>query len=372
MQTILKQLLLKRTIIVLISTVLIIAGLVYLFWPSPTPPSPAPMLVEIEVIQEKPLRKIVRLSAVVNPKRVTLFQAEEKGAMGPLLVKSGAVVSEGTLLAEIRNKKWHRAVKYMQEKASLEKDHYLRQKKLAAGKNKSQRSLDQAQETWLTAELAFEEAKKALARTQFKAPYDGQVGVFKAREGQFVSHGDPIVAFYDTSEYVLDIDVPDSLVTSLKVGDVFTIKAKGAMIEGVLSSVQTLLDARTHMGIARAFLPSNHPFPLGGRVSVYIIVDQKDRTLSVPRSAVVLKDGKPTLYKIVEGKATLAFVELGLETDDRLEVLKGLFIGDRVILKGQGGIWPTKAVKAINKAETTSAPSSKAKQKELSKKDKGA
>ncbi|HBN23036.1 MAG TPA: hypothetical protein DD412_07350 [Holosporales bacterium] len=357
MQTIFKQLLLKRRIIVPIIALLVIAGCVYLFWPAPARAPESPMLVEIETIQEKPLRKIVRLSAIVNPKRITLFQAQEKGAMGPLLVEPNSFVKEGTLLAEMRNGKWRRAVEYAQEKASLEKDHYLRQKKLAAGKNKSQRSLDQAQETWLSAEIAFEEAKKALARTQFKAPYDGQIGIFKAREGQFISPNDPIVAFYDTSEYILDIDVPDSLITSLKVGDLFTLENEGQALEGKITGVQALLDSETHMGLARASLPSSHAFPLGGRVSIKVVVAQRENTLSIPRSAVVLKDGKPTLYKIIDGKATLAFVELGLETDNRLEVLKGVSVGDQIILKGQGGIWPTKAVQALNtEADTAEKP----------------
>ena len=348
MQTILKQLLSKRRIIVPIIALLVIAGGVYWFWPAPIRAPDSPMLVEVEVIQEKPLRKIVRLSAVVNPKRMTLFQAQEKGAMGALLVDSGSSVKEGTLLAEMRNGKWRRAVEYAQEKAALEKKHYLRQKKLVAGNNKSQRSLDQSQETWLSAEIAFEEAKKALARTQFKAPYDGQVGIFKAREGQFVSPSDPIVAFYDTTEYNLDIDVPDSLITSLKIGDIFTLDADGKIVEGKITGVQTLLDADTHMGLARASLPSSYAFPFGGRVSLNVVVAQKESTLSIPRSAVALKDGKPTLYKIIDGKATLAFVELGLETDDRFEVLKGISVGDQVILKGQGGIWPTKSVQALS------------------------
>ncbi|NCP61874.1 MAG: efflux RND transporter periplasmic adaptor subunit [Alphaproteobacteria bacterium] len=347
MQTIFKQLLLKRRIVVPIIVLLAVLGGVYLFRTAPVATPESPMQVEIETIREKLLRKIVRLSAVVNPKRMTLFQAQEKGAMGPLLVESGSFVKEGTLLAEMRNGKWRRAVEYAQEKASLEKDHYLRQKKLAAGNNKSQRSLDQAQETWLSAEIAFEEAKKALARTQFKAPYDGQVGIFKAREGQFISPNDPIVAFYDTSEYILDIDVPDSLITSLKTGDIFTLETKGQTLEGKITGVQTLLDSETRMGLARASLPSKHAFPLGGRVSINVVVAQKENALSIPRSAVTLKDGKPTLYKIIDGKASLAFVELGLETDDRLEVLKGISIGDQVILKGQGGIWPTKAVQAL-------------------------
>lgn len=347
MQTIFKQLLLKRRILIPIIALLAIAGGAYLFWPTPVHPPAPPMLVEIETVEEKPLRKIVRLSAIVNPKRMTLFQAQENGAMGPLLVEPNSFVKEGTLLAEMRNGKWRRAVEYAQEKANLEKDHYRRQKKLAAGNNKSQRSLDQAQETWLSAEIAFEEAKKALARTQFKAPYDGQVGIFKAREGQFISLNDPIVAFYDTSEYILDIDVPDSLITSLKVGDVFTLKANGETLEGKITGVQTLLDPKTHMGMARASLPSHHAFPLGGRVSINVVVAQRESTLSIPRSAVALKDGKPTLYKIIDGKADLAFVELGLETDDRLEVLKGISVGDQIILKGQGGIWPTKDVQAL-------------------------
>uniref|UniRef100_A0A2B4R533 Uncharacterized protein n=1 Tax=Stylophora pistillata TaxID=50429 RepID=A0A2B4R533_STYPI len=218
------------------------------------------MLVETETITKGPLQKTVRLSAIIHPKRSTIFKAQEKGVMGPLLAPSGTFVKEGTLLAQMRNEKWQRAAEYAKEKAELAKAHYQSQKRLTGKKSASRRSLDVAHEAWLSSKIAYEEAKKALAKTQFKAPYDGHVGIFKAREGQFLKDASVIVAFYDTSEYVLDIDVPESLVTKIKIGEVF----------------------------------------------------------------------KSNEFKSVQD---------------------GLSVGDKIILKGHGGLWPTKAEKDINDAQ---------------------
>ncbi|MCP4922597.1 MAG: efflux RND transporter periplasmic adaptor subunit [bacterium] len=330
--------------VVLIAAVSGIAWGTYKFWPSKEKEPELPMLVEVESIKKSDLRKTVRLSAVVNPKRVTVFKAQEKGVMGPPLVKSGDLVQEGTLLAQMRNEKWHKAVEYTKEKANLAQAHYQSQKKLVDSKNKSQRALDVAHKAWLSAKIAYEEAKKELAKTQFKAPYSGQVGIFKAREGQFLKDGNVVVAFYDTSEYVLDIDVPESFVTLLKVGEVFKFGEK----EGKIESVQTFLDPGTHMGLARATFPSDVLLPLGGRVSIEVSVAQRENVLSVPRSAIALKDGNLILYKIVKGKAAIAWPEIGLETNDRVEVLDGISVGDRIIIKGHGGLWPTKEVKDVN------------------------
>ena len=343
MLTSLKRLFLKRKPLSFMVIAIVIVGGVYKLWPAKVPLPEPPMLVEVETLHKRTLIKTVSLSGVVHPTRLTLFQAQEKGVMGPVLVAPGHRVKEGVLLAQMRNLKWQRAFEHARTKANLAETHYKRLKKLVANNTKSQRSLDIAHEAWLFAEIAVEETRKALARTQFKAPYEGTVGVFKAREGQALKEGDEVVAFYDASSYIIDIDVPDSLVGKIAVGRAFSTKN----ITGEITSVQGILDPKTHMALARAVFYSEGPVALGARIRVNVEVAHKDHVLTLPRSAVFLKEGKPAVYKIIDGKAELSFVSKGLEGGERFEITEGVSLGDQVILKGKGGIWPTKEVKAL-------------------------
>lgn len=70
--------------------------------------------------------------------------------------------------------------------------------------------------------------------------------------------------------------------------------------------------------------------------SIKLITEIKENVLSIPSSALSTGDEGYFVYVVSdENKAVLTYIETGLEIDGRVEVLRGLNLGDQVVIRGQ-------------------------------------
>lgn len=327
----------------LICVLVIFAGVIYYFWPQGAPPEGPPFIVEVEHVAKGPLAKTVKLLARVASKQETTFLSHVKSRMKAIYVEEGGAVKKGTMLAELDNVELLREAESARTRVKLAKGQYDRLFHLQKSNAQSKANLDKAHENLLQANISLDQVEDRLAKTQFFAPFDGVCGVFRIRPGQTVKEGDVIVSCYDASGFSLSIDVPETLIASIQAGQVIRYKEG----KGVLQSVQKAIDPVTGMGLARADVPASWEMASGQLVSIDVDVESKADVISLPRGAVFMKDGGSFVYTIVDGKANLQTIETGLQGKARVEVTQGLQIGDKVVLKGQENVWPTRLLKEL-------------------------
>jgi len=327
--------------IFLVSLLVIIAGLAYHFWPAGGMPPEQPFVVEVETVAKGPLVKSVKFLARVSSRQEAFLASDMKGTLKGIYVEEGKPVKKGTVMAELDNGELSREYDHAKERVKNAETQYARARQLFEAQTFSKTKLELVHDLMLRAKTEFEQVQKRYTKSQFIAPFDGICGVFKFRPGQTVSEGDIVVSLNDASGFILNIDIPESLLAEVQPGETIHYMDDEAKV----ASVQHSLDPESHMGIARADVPPTWKLSSGQMVSVFIDVESKNGVISLPRTAIFLKDGNPFVYKIVEGKAELEGVETGLTGKLRVEITEGLNEGDKVILKGQENIWPTRAVK---------------------------
>jgi len=74
--------------------------------------------------------------------------------------------------------------------------------------------------------------------------------------------------------------------------------------------------------------------------AVRLITARRDQALLVPEQAIFAQQGKPYVYKVVDGKVEAVKVKAGLRQKGRVEILEGLQPGDTVITAGQMKVRP--------------------------------
>lgn len=80
--------------------------------------------------------------------------------------------------------------------------------------------------------------------------------------------------------------------------------------------------------------PENEGIEVGTSGTITIVVDQRSQVLSLPRGTVYTADGKSYVYVLNdENMREVRWVEIGLEGDDKIEILSGLEKGDQVVKK---------------------------------------
>jgi membrane fusion protein (multidrug efflux system) len=130
----------------------------------------------------------------------------------------------------------------------------------------------------------------------------------------------------------------------------------GQSFKAMLDAVDPLVDQNGRAISARARL-DNAAGKLrpGMFVRVRLLFGDRKDVLMVPEQAIV-PGAQPAVFKVVEGKATLAKVRIGVRRAAQVEVVEGLVAGDVVVTAGQLKLREGAPVRAIGEGAPSAPP----------------
>ena len=188
----------------------------------------------------------------------------------------------------------------------------------------------------------------------------GVVSKLEVLAGSLVPAGTPIVSVSIGGQLEVRLGVEAADAGAVAAGQPVTLestnRAEPEKIAATVRLVGAVLDPVTGAAEVRAAVPAGAPLLLGEHVRAQVEVQRKDHALVVPRSAVLPDDEKHILFTVKAGKAVRHEVQLGLVTDDLLEVIGvGLHAGDLVVTLGNYELEDGMAVQAPEKPEAKEA-----------------
>lgn len=318
----------------ILGIIAVVAALVYWFYPKEALPLPPNKIVEVEKIVLGTISETEEMLGSVRSRHSTILMAHKSGVLD-VLVNAGTAVKKGTLIAKIENADIERNYAFSQQLADLAKAQYDRTAQLLDSGASSKSLVEEQMKNWIEAQKRLTEAKTALDDILIEAPFDGVLGLFRAREGSQVAEGNSIVALYDPTVMVVEVDLPLNITERITGSATAVVNAKTYP----LSHVQKILDQETHMSPVDINIECPECV-IGSTISVKLVLTQKSSVLTLPYEAVFLRDGKECVYHVKNNKVELAFVTLGLRDKSRVEIISGVQEGDAVIIRGQGRLYP--------------------------------
>ncbi len=181
---------------------------------------------------------------------------------------------------------------------------------------------------------------KTLRLIKIYAPQSGVVTALDVREGMFLKPSMRAMRIVDLSDVWLIADVFENDAASLKVGQkaYMTLPAfAGEIFEGEIDFIYPTTDemARTVPVRLRFDNPKGRLKP-NMYASVIIRNGEAGERLTIPQSALIrFSAGDRVIVALGEGRFRPAAVKTGAEFGDRVEVLAGLDIGERIVTSGQ-------------------------------------
>ena len=177
--------------------------------------------------------------------------------------------------------------------------------------------------------------------SQLKAPTAGQVLAVQAEIGAVAAAGAPLFSLAG-SDLIVEAEVLAREAPELAPGQEVLISGevlRGQGLRGEISRIYPqALEKLSELGVVQRRVPieivlDQKPTAIRpGYPAEVEIITAKTRGLAVPREAVFSLDGQERVFKIKNGRAILAPVEIGLEGEDYLEILSGITAGDQVII----------------------------------------
>lgn len=256
------------------------------------------------------------------------------------------------------------ALREAQTGAELARANLARGQSLAADKYISAMQLDelraartQSEARVATARAAFDAASLRRSFADLRAPAGGIISKRLVQPGQVVAAGMELMRLIRDGRLEWRADLPASQLASVKPGDTIRLVSReGLNVDGVVRAVSPGVDAATRTGTVYANLPAPQGLQAGTYLQGYIATGTAMAKV-VPASAIVMRDGFPTVFVIENGnKARSLRVEQGQKTGDLVEVTQGLNAGQAVVTEGAGFLADGDIVRAVAPSAGRAAP----------------
>jgi multidrug efflux pump subunit AcrA (membrane-fusion protein) len=193
-------------------------------------------------------------------------------------------------------------------------------------------------------------AKKAVADTVVRAPFDGVVGERLVSVGDYVTRGTKVASVMRVSPLRLELTVPAQYVTSIAVGSPVNLEVDaypGATFVGQVRFVSPALRSETRALMVEAVV-ANADGRLKPGLFATARIEQAAKTpaLLIPASAVQKTASANRVFVVVNDRAEARLITVGQMQGGQIEATSGLTAGDRVVIGGLERLKDNDRVKA--------------------------
>lgn len=203
--------------------------------------------------------------------------------------------------------------------------------------NRYQDSLEEVrrrQATVAQRRAELEISRQDLADTRVLAPFDGMVQARRARVGEYLSEGSPVVTVVRMDPLRLRLEVSEREASLIRLEQEIRVRLEGdsTIRTGRVQRISPAIQEQNRMLVVEADLPNDGSIHPGLFARAAIQVDNADFAMVIPTRALVTFAGLEKVFVIKDGKALEKVVVTGRRGPDWVEVISGLVAEDTVIL----------------------------------------
>ena len=322
---------------------------------------PGGFAIAVEVVKVKASDFADEASAIGTLKsgESVVLRPETAGRVASINFKDGSIVAKGTVLIALDAA--IQAAELQQAKANLAlaQSNHRRNQELIGKNFLSPQALDASAATLKVQAAALQLAEAKVAKTRLKAPFKGMVGLRNVSVGDYVKEGQDLINIEDIGTLRVDFKLPESYLGRLGKGQVVEVSSDalpGERFSAVLDAVDPMVDAGGRAISTRARL-DNAAGKLrpGMFVRVRLLLGERKAALMLPEQAIV-PGAQPAVFRVLDGKASLVKVRLGVRRAAQVEVVDGLAADDVVVTAGQLKLRDGVAVRAVGESAPSVPP----------------
>jgi HlyD family secretion protein len=176
------------------------------------------------------------------------------------------------------------------------------------------------------------EAERQLELATARAGRDGVLTWAVNEEGAVVRKGEAIARIADLTSFRVDATVSDVHASRLAPGQPVVVKVGSESLNGTVANINpTIENGAIRIAVALA----DHASPLlqsNLRVDVLIVTGSRASVLRLAKGPFADGDGARQVFVVRGDRAFRTPVEFGMSSFDRFEVLRGLDVGDEVVV----------------------------------------
>jgi membrane fusion protein (multidrug efflux system) len=304
--------------------------------------------VSVEEIKLKPIEEFLTSTGTVNAEKEVTVQSETEGYY--LLQKNprtgklyglGDIVKQGEVIIRLENPEYENTIKIESQKLNLDisQREFEKQQSLYDKGGVTLRELKDSERAYIDAKYTYDNAMIQLAKLKISSSFDGViVDIPYYTQGTKISANLSMVKIMNYSQLYLELNLPGKDLTRLQVGQpvrVTNYAIPDDTLNGRINQVSPAIDATTRS--FKATVDIENPNLLlrpGMFVKAEIIVARKDSAIVIPKDIIISQRRGKTVFVVERGAADDRVITTGLENPDYVEVIEGLNVNDRLVVKG--------------------------------------
>ena len=316
-------------------------------------------LVSKYEIQQTVFNTYIEAQANLKTRKNIIILPEFQGTLEKVLVREGQKVKKGQLLAEINDSGLNEQYEQMIIQADFAKENFERTQRLWDKNIGSEMQYLKSKTDYEASKKIVEQMKDRLSKTKIYAPFSGEIDEIISNVGSNLIPGvSQILRLVNLDRIYAESFVSEKYISFINEGTEAIVKIPllNAEIESSVNQTGNFIN------------PSNRTFRIevpmenfDNRIKqnldakIKINIYKKNDAIVIPLR-IVREDalGKNFVYLMTENNkegvylTSKRFVTLGNRSEDKVEVIEGLNLGDIVVLEGAYSVEDSQRVKLID------------------------
>ena len=292
------------------------------------------------------------------------------GEVLEIYAENGAELKKGDKIARLDNQKQIDAAKYTLEQAEAQakaaSDARNRLASLQASGDISAQDFESADAQAKAAEAQVKAAKlnydTQVEFATITAPADGVLQNSILVKDAMIPQGTQIASLMGKGKQQLVFSVTEELMKNLSLGQEVKVEKGQEQYTGSITEISGVMNAQTGLFTVKANL-ENSSLPEGSRVKLTVTKDSRTGVNLLPLSVIYYDNGSPYVYLLEKGEGENGtikkqFIELGLQGEEKVEILSGLSEKDLVVSSWNNEMYDGAKVR-LKSSETASSSDGK-------------
>ncbi|MEP7141352.1 MAG: efflux RND transporter periplasmic adaptor subunit [Ferruginibacter sp.] len=301
-----------------------------------TPKVNPPVVVDIIIAEKEPISNVIEANGTVIANEYVELRPEVSGRLIYLNLPEGKPITKGTVVARVNDADLLAQIAKSKVQLDLAQKTVDRLKQLLDVNGLNQADYDAALNTSnsLKADIVYSQA--LVDKTVVRAPFSGVAGLRQVSPGAYVTPATIIATLQQTNEVKIDFTLPEMYGNDIKNGSLVDVEVDAitkAKSRAVIIATEPGANTDTRNLKVRALLKGGLANP-GAFVKVYIDAGKGRSSIKVPANCIIPDDKNNQVIVVKNGKANFVNVQTGIREASTVEVIKGINVGDSVVVTG--------------------------------------
>ncbi len=301
------------------------------------PRAQGPLELSARVIRYIPFENSIVVNGTIMPNEYVEISTESSGKITKIHFSEGSFVTKGELLVKVNDSELQAQLSKTKYRKELAREKEFRQRKLLESNSTSKELYDIALNELNTILADIELINAQIAKTEIRAPFDGKIGLRSVSEGAYVTPGTKIASLVNMNPAKIEFLIPQKYSDMIGNGTLVKVSLpfKSEFYQGTVYAVEPGVDSQTRTLKVRAKTPNpNGRLVAGSYIEVSVALENINDAILVPSETIVPDIQGQFVYLYKDGKAMPTKVDVGIRTENEVQITGGLKAGDTLLTSG--------------------------------------